>query len=559
MEKQPSGGIYRQIRRVSVAGILVTLVLTLGAALALTLVQETSGRDRALSTAALAAASAPQTTAPANDQEAAAYVKMMVESIPDVDLFAYYAADGTPDAFYDKVLDASDPAGLSPLDEELMQRLQDTDDALMDDARAPGGADHCAIAAVRTPDGSVVGYVMAGVYLHSIRQTVIWTLGLYLLVGALALTVGTMLSMQLARRIKTELLGYEPDDFRDLFLRRMELLDALDEGLLAIDRDRRIIYINRAAAELLSVDKNAVMGKLLEEVYPRSTIARVLRTGKPEYGVGLESLRHVRVLSDRVPVRRDGRLVGAVAIFRNRTEVARLARELTGVQHIVEAMRAYTHEFMNKLHVILGLLQLGEAGRAEEYVLQLTQARALSAGTISECIAEPSVAALLIGKSCRAAELGIRMTLDPESYLSAEPVCLPASAIITVLGNLIENAFDAFRQVASGVSRQVDVSIRESEQGMLLSVDDNGPGMPPELAEHIFERGITTKGDGHGTGLFLVSRIVEAYHGEVRVESTQGVGSSFILSFRAPQADTDTGDPRADDALPAPAPDPAGT
>ena len=77
---------------------------------------------------------------------------------------------------------------------------------------------------------------------------------------------------------------------------------------------------------------------------------------------------------------------------------------------------------------------------------------------------------------------------------------------------------------------------------MLLSVDDNGPGMPPELAEHIFERGITTKGDGHGTGLFLVSRIVEAYHGEVRVESTQGVGSSFILSFRAPQADTDTGE-----------------
>ena len=150
MEKQPSGGIYRQIRRVSVAGILVTLVLTLGAALALTLVQETSGRDRALSTAALAAAGAPQTTAPANDQEAAAYVKMMVESIPDVDLFAYYAADGTPDAFYDKVLDASDPAGLSPLDEELMQRLQDTDDALMDDAPRPrrrrplrhcGGAD----------------------------------------------------------------------------------------------------------------------------------------------------------------------------------------------------------------------------------------------------------------------------------------------------------------------------------------------------------------------------------------------------------------------------------
>ena len=317
----------------------------------------------------------------------------------------------------------------------------------------------------------------------------------------------------------------------------MELLDALDEGLLAIDRDRRVIYINRAAAELLSLDKAASLGRLLEEVRPQSSIARVLRTGKAEYGVSVQTKRRIRVISDRMPVRRDGKLVGAVAIFRNRTEVARLARELTGVQHIVEAMRAYTHEFMNKLHVILGLLQLGEAGRAEEYVLQLTRTRALSTSAISERIAEPSVAALLIGKSCRAAELGVRMTLDPESRLSAEPYCLPASAIITILGNLIENAFDAFSAMPAGGGHQVDVSIRESAGGLLLSVDDNGPGMPPELAAHIFEQGATTKGEGRGTGLFLVKRITDAFHGEARVESTQGVGSSFIVAFRREETD----------------------
>ena len=531
-------GIYRQIRDVSVAGILVTLVLALGTALALTLVQEDSARDRTLSTAVMAAASAPRTAAPASDEEAAATVRQMVLGTTEVDLFAYYDASGSPDAFYDAVLDEGDAAVLPALDPALMEQLQASEGVVLSDAQAPGGADHCAYAAVRTPEGQVVGYAMAGIYLHSIRQTVGRTLVAYLLVGILALTVGALLSMQLARRIKTELLGYEPNDFRDLFLRRMELLDALDEGLLAIDRDRRIIYINRAAAELLSMDKNAVMGKLLEEVYPRSTIARVLRTGKAEYGVGLESLRHVRVLSDRMPVRRDGKLVGAVAIFRNRTEVANLARELTGVQHIVEAMRAYTHEFMNKLHVILGLLQLGEADRAEEYVLQLTQTRALSTGKISACISEPSVAALLIGKSCRAAELGVKMTLDPESRLSAEPF-LPPAAIITILGNLIENAFDAFRNMPAGGQHQVDVSIREEGPVLLLSVDDNGPGMAPDLAEHIFERGVTTKGSGHGTGLFLVRRTVDTFQGEVRVESTQGVGSSFIVSFRRP----DTEDP----------------
>ena len=538
MEKTQTGGVYGQIRKVSVTGILVTLVLTLGAALWLTLTQEAGARDRALTTTAQAAANTVLSAAEASAGQTAAYVEQMVRSIPDVDLFACYDAGGEPTVFYDSVSGAADPAGLAPLDDALMERLNDADAAILDDARAPGGADHCAFAAVRDAGGAVTGYVMAGIYLRSIRQTVLSTLAAYLAVGAAALAVGTALSLQLARRIKTELLGYEPDAFRDLFLRRMELLDALDEGLLAIDRDRHIIYINRAAAEVLSLDKNAVMGRLLEDVYPRSTIARVLRTGKPEYGVGLESLRHVRVLSDRMPVRRDGRIVGAVAIFRNRTEVDRLARELTGVQHIVEAMRAYTHEFMNKLHVILGLLQLGEADRAEEYVLQLTQTRALSTKSISEHIAEPSVAALLIGKSCRAAELGVRLTLDPESSLAAEQDSPPASAIITVLGNLIENAFEAFRAAPAGGGHEVEVSVRESERGLILSVDDNGPGMPQELAARIFERGVTTKGDGHGTGLFLVRRIVDAFHGEIRVESAQGVGSSFIVNFRRDAADS---------------------
>lgn len=280
------------------------------------------------------------------------------------------------------------------------------------------------------------------------------------------------------------------------------------------------------------------MGKPLSQVYPQSTIPRVMHTEQPEYNISLESLHHVRILSDRMPVRRDGQIVGAVAIFRNRTEVANLARELTGVQHIVEAMRAYTHEFMNKLHVILGLLQLGEAKQAEEYVLQLTQTRALSVGRISQSIAEPSVAALLIGKSCRAAELGVRLTLAPESHLSADTHYLPASGMITILGNLIENAFDAFGNAPADSLHEIGVSVRESERGLILSVDDNACGMTEEIRAHIFERGSTSKGEGHGTGLFLVKSVVDAYGGEIRVESTQGVGSSFIITFRPPARKT---------------------
>ena len=528
--------LYQQIRRVSVLGILVAMILATGAGLWLSLAQEQRMRDDTLTAAVQAAAYALALDGHSDAQQLQEYTLRTVEGIEGVDLFAVYDAQGQPVYYADIVSGQAGSAELPALDAELCRRLAQSGEVLLDDAETPLGADHCAVAAVRGADGAVTGYVLAGLYLRSIRTMALRTLAVFVGIGLAALGVGTLLSLQLARRIKSGLLGYEPDAFRDLFLRRMELLDALDEGLLAIDRDAHIVYINRAAAEMLSFDKDAVLGRPLAEVYPQSTIPQVLRTQKAEYNVSLESLRHVRILSDRMPVWRDGRIVGAVAIFRNRTEVARLARELTGVQHIVEAMRAYTHEFMNKLHVILGLLQLGEAQRAEEYVLQLTQTRALSTRQISACIAEPSVAALLIGKSCRAAELGVRLTLDPASHLGADPRCLPAPAMITVLGNLIENAFDAFAQTPGRALHEVSVSVREGEQGLILSVDDNACGMGDEVRRHLFERGATSKGKGHGTGLYLVKQIVDAYHGDIRVESTRGVGSSFVITFR-PGAD----------------------
>ena len=528
--------LYQQIRRVSVLGILVAMILATGAGLWLSLAQEQRMRDDTLTAAVQAAAYALALDGHSDAQQLQEYTLRTVEGIEGVDLFAVYDAQGQPVYYADIVSGQAGSAELPALDAELCRRLAQSGEVLLDDAETPLGADHCAVTAVRGANGTVTGYVLAGLYLRSIRTMALRTLAVFVGIGLAALGVGTLLSLQLARRIKSGLLGYEPDAFRDLFLRRMELLDALDEGLLAIDRDAHILYINRAAAEMLSFDKDAVLGRPLAEVYPQSTIPQVLRTQKAEYNVSLESLRHVRILSDRMPVWRDGRIVGAVAIFRNRTEVARLARELTGVQHIVEAMRAYTHEFMNKLHVILGLLQLGEAQRAEEYVLQLTQTRALSTRQISACIAEPSVAALLIGKSCRAAELGVRLTLDPASHLGADPRCLPAPAMITVLGNLIENAFDAFAQTPGRALHEVSVSVREGEQGLILSVDDNACGMSDEVRRHLFERGATSKGEGHGTGLYLVKQIVDAYHGDIRVESTRGVGSSFVITFR-PGAD----------------------
>ena len=367
--------------------------------------------------------------------------------------------------------------------------------------------------------------------MRSIRKMIFLTLLSHVLVGVAALFFGSMLSLRLSRRIKDDLLGYEPNDFRRLFLQQMDILDGLDEGILAIDKNSTVVYLNRAASDMLRIGVDEAIGQPLKVIYPRSTIARVMRTGKTEYNISLESITHVSVISDRIPLRRDNQIEGAVAIFRNRTEVTRLAQDLTGVQHILEALRAYTHEFTNKLHVILGLMQLKEYDRAEEYVLRITQTRAQSIDYIRDRIHDPTIAALLIGKAYRAAELDIRFSLDPASVLYGNGQFMPVTAMITVLGNLIENAFDAMRGAPTDVPSEVTVSIREGARGLLLSVDDTGPGMTEEVKQRLFERGFSTKGEGRGTGLALVQEMIEAYHGTIRVESELGVGTSFIITL----------------------------
>ena len=525
-EKIANSTIYNQVRTILVQGIVIALLLSLGANLVLSLQQENNSRDQTLTSAAQVAANAPVLMDHIDTKQANEYIKRTVDSVSSIDVLAVYDPTGEPIAFYDLASGSHDVSQLAPLNKDIMDNLTQDDSTLLHNSDAPSGTDRCAYTAIYSTDGKISGFTMAGIYMRSIRKMIFLTLLSHVLVGVAALFFGSMLSLRLSRRIKDDLLGYEPNDFRRLFLQQMDILDGLDEGILAIDKNSTVVYLNRAASDMLRISVDEAIGQPLKVLYPRSTIARVMRTGKPEYNISLESITHVSVISDRIPLRRDNQIEGAVAIFRNRTEVTRLAQDLTGVQHILEALRAYTHEFTNKLHVILGLLQLKEYDRAEEYVL-----RAQSIDYIRDRIHDPTIAALLIGKAYRAAELDIRFSLDPASVLYGNGQFMPVTAMITVLGNLIENAFDAMRGAPTDVPSEVTVSIREGARGLLLSVDDTGPGMTEEVKQRLFERGFSTKGEGRGTGLALVQEMIEAYHGTIRVESELGVGTSFIITL----------------------------
>lgn len=398
------------------------------------------------------------------------------------------------------------------------------------------GAEHRALAAVHDLDGSLLGFVSVGIGVHSVHQIVLDTVGCFAILTFLAAGVALVLSRNLSSSIKEALLGYEPDAFRQMFHQREDILETLKEGVIAIDKDTNVIYVNSAGLRLLNAQQPSdVLGRPLKELYPDTLLPRLLTTGKPEYNVHLQHVPGSKAaLSDRMPIWEDDKIVGAVAIFQDRTEATAMAEELTGVRHLVEAMRAYTHEFINKLHIILGMIQLGQVEQAEQYILDISQIHHQSVSRVMSQIEDTAVAALLVGKTSRAAELGINLHLDPRSTLSADGRFLPSGVLVTILGNLIENATESLDR-STWKQKEIAVSIREKPDSLLLCVEDTGPGILPELLPFIFEPNVSTKGDGHGIGLSRIRELVNLYHGQIRVESEPKSGTAFFLSFQTPE------------------------
>lgn len=536
MPTQAPASIRARLMRMNLIVVIVSIALSLAGTLYFTLRSEQRALDNNLLNSASILSRVPmlrealQGTCTA--EELADYLDETTERTSDIDLILVGDTQSTLLYVPDRSLIGTSYSGTAQAG-----ALAGADPYTFNET-GPMGSDHSAYAPVRDEEGTVIGFVIVGVYFRSMAMVGLGTALRLLAVGVVAAVLGSLLAMQLSRSIKRSLNGYEPDAFAQQFHQREDILDALEEGILAIDGEQKVIYLNAAAAEMLSMDRKTVLGHPLHEVYPRSTLDRVLRTGQAEYNVSMQSLKNIRVLADRLPLYQNGTLTGAVSIFRNRTELTRMADDLTGVQHMVEAMRAYTHEFMNKLHVILGLLQIGEPDKAQQYIMDTTRTQREAVSRIMSQIRQPSVAALLVGKTSRANELGIRLRLDRESTLSEESPWLPPEAYVTILGNLIENAIEVLNQ-SRCTTKEISVSIREGEDSLLLCVEDTGPGISPQLRRTIFQRGVSTKGRSRGTGLSLVHEVVEAYHGEIRVESESGVGTSFFLSFCREDAPVD--------------------
>lgn len=316
------------------------------------------------------------------------------------------------------------------------------------------------------------------------------------------------------------------------------VLHAVREGLLLLDRAGRLQLHNDEARRLAALPADA-LGCRIDMVGLPASLGEALAAGG-------DRTDELHLCGDRILVvsqataRWNGKILGTVVTLRDHTELRALTSELDSIRGLADSLHAQAHEAANQLHTVISLIELGRAEEALTYAAtELAVAQRITDRVIG-AVAEPVLAALFLGKAAEAAERGVELVI-------ADDICVPAGVadprdLVTILGNLIDNAVDAAQSAPH--PRWVEVGARlaagsddpDGRDDVVFRVADSGQGLDQEDVVRSFQRGWTTKpADGlpsRGLGLALVAQAVHRYGGRIDVANDHGAVFTVRLPLR---------------------------
>ncbi|EPT6139111.1 citrate sensor histidine kinase CitA [Salmonella enterica subsp. enterica serovar Newport] len=241
------------------------------------------------------------------------------------------------------------------------------------------------------------------------------------------------------------------------------------------------------------------------------------------------TFNQMKVIASRMAVIIDNQPQGWVISFRNKDDINTLSLQLSQVRQYADNLRAVQHEHRNLISTIAGLLFLKRYDNALALIQQQSESHQKVLDFISHNFRDHHLAGLLIGKYYRAKELGLELIFDPSSFVEHLPSSLSHNEWISIVGNLLDNAYNATLLNREG-SRQIECLINSEGNEVIIEVADQGCGIDENIRQHIFERGVTTHNNGdHGIGLWLVHSYVKQANGDIIVDNNSPFGTIFTL------------------------------
>lgn len=371
----------------------------------------------------------------------------------------------------------------------------------------------------------IVALVSAGITVDRISEQLRHQVTALLGFAGAALALGAVGTYVVNARLRRHTHGMNAAELSRMHDYHQAALHAVREGLLMLDGRRRIALVNDGARDLLGLPGDAVGTPVAELGLPPSLTGALLAAEPREDELHLTDDR-VLVVSTRPVV--GGERRGTVVTLRDHTELQALSGELDSERGFTQALRAQAHEAANRLHTVVSLIELGRVDEAVGFATaELELAQALT-DQVVDAVGEPVLAALLLGKSAQASERGVELVLTEDSRVDDRvlPPGLASRDLVTILGNLVDNAVEAAQGSAGS---RVTVTLRTAGGELLLRVADTGPGVPPADAEAVFTRGWSTRGPGRGIGLPLVRQAAHRAGGRVELGTAAEGGAEFTV------------------------------
>lgn len=347
----------------------------------------------------------------------------------------------------------------------------------------------------------------------------------------IAIAIGGIASMILSKNIKKTLFGLEPAEIASLFIERNTLIESVREGIIMVNKSGEITMANASAYEVLSLPKEKkLIGQLIDEVLPNTLLPKVLLTGEQQFDRPM-TIRGKKTIVNRIPILIDNEIAGAVSSFRLQSDLDGLRNELTQIRQYADLLRSQTHEHHNFLYTISGLIQLNSLDEAMELIHNETKEQQSLVQFIANRLQDPLLGGIVIGLFNRARELKVKFLLDEDSYLEKLPSYLEKSLFVSILGNLVTNAFEAVEYLPEH-ERLVRLLFVDNGHEILIEVEDTGKGLDPVILPTLFKERISTKtGSDRGYGLVKVQENVHDLQGEITMENGDFGGALFIISI----------------------------
>ncbi|MBD7912180.1 MULTISPECIES: ATP-binding protein [Clostridium] len=367
-------------------------------------------------------------------------------------------------------------------------------------------------------DGKQVGFVMVGKYSDDISLTTRKITLTYTFLLILSLSIAIVIHKSLARKVKKAMLGMEPEEITMLYNQKNIIINSVKDGIIALDKENKITDINNNCY------------RLFEDFSPVKTIDKLwsyIEAKKP-FTMKEMIIQGKRIFVTLNPIIEEKNYYGTVITLIDREDINKVAKEITGIDEVVKNLRANVHEFKNNLHVIVGLLQLKEYDETIKYIRKIQQVQENNTVKFLN-IEDYYVRALMLSRELVAKERNIEFVITKDSFLYGKHNFIDSYDLVTILGNLIENAFEACT-IGEKDRNKVEVSLWEDDDIIKIIVKDNGKAIDKEIKEKIFVEGESTKGQGRGTGLYLVKSRVELYNGDIKIDEDKD-GKIFIITI----------------------------